>query len=312
MIWYTIHHMEKAPFPSAKRIIIISVLVDISDIILSLFVAVVSGSIVMAVEVLEGISDLVASGALLIGHYRSKTPADKQFPFGYGRELYFWTFISAVVIIGVTSTFSIYFGWQRVLHPRPLHNLNLAYGVLILTACTNLYAFLLSLKRLRARTHRRGIIKTFFRSSLIETKTTFVLDLMGTVASVFGFTSLLFYQLTGDFRFDGFGAITVGLVLAALGILLILGIRDLLIGKSASQETVDQIRKISLTIPEVSRVIEVKTMHIGSERLLVNMDVSMKKNLTTYQIAKLIDDIEAKIKKGIPMVKHIHLELELP
>ncbi len=303
---------KKTTLPSVRRVVLTSFLVDISDILLSLVVAILSGSVVMLSQVLEGVSDFVASGALVFGSVRAETRANKKFPFGYGKELYFWAFISAVVILCVTATLSIYFGWDRFLHPRQLKDLNLAYAVLLFTAGTNAYSFFLSYKRLLGKTHTKNMVTAFLRSSLIETKTTFVLDLVGTIASLIGFFALLIYQLTGDHRFDGLGAISVGLILIVLGVLLILGIRDLLIGKSASSETLSKIREISKTIPEVREVLDVKTMHIGSERLLVNMDITMKRGLTTHEIARLIDDIKEKIKAEIPTVKHIQIELELP
>ncbi len=298
--------------PSTRQVVLTSFFVDMSDIILSLAVAILTGSVIMLVEVLEGISDLVASGALVIGVNRAKSQPDKQFPFGYGREIYFWTFISAMIIIGITATFSIYFGWERFLHPHEIKNIYLAYGVLFLTSVTNGYAFVLSAVRIRAKTHTNNILSAFFRSSLIETKTTFVLDFVGTSASLVGLFALILYQVTGDRRLDGLGAIGVGVVLIIFGILLILGIRDLVIGKSASPETLSLIRKVSMSIPEVEDVIDVKTMHIGSERLLVNMDVAMKPGLKTHEIARLIEDIKNKIQAEVPAIKHIHLELELP
>ncbi|HVZ67311.1 MAG TPA: cation diffusion facilitator family transporter [Patescibacteria group bacterium] len=302
----------KTKLPSIHKVIWTSFIVDVSDIVLSLIVAILSGSVVMLSQVFEGVADFVASGALVLGAMRAETPADKKFPFGYGKEIYFWSFISAVVIICVTATFSIHFGWERYIHPKQIKDINLAYAILVFTTFTNLYAFYLSYKRLKGKSHTKKILNAFLRSSLIETKTTFVLDFAGTLASILGFLALVTYQLTGDHRYDGLGAISVGIILAILGALLIISIRDLLIGKSASPETLKQIRDISLTIPEVREVMDVKSMHIGSERLLINMDVSMKNNLTTSEIAGLIDDLKKKIKKEIPTVKHVQIELELP
>ncbi len=266
----------------------------------------------MFIELIEAIADLSASGLLVIGANRAKLPANKAFPFGHGREVYFWSFISAILIIGIASTFSIYFGWQRLTNPHEIKNIQLTFLILLITTCTNGYAFYISLKRLRGKIHSRSILNSFLRSSLVEIKTTFVLDLMGTVASILGFFALLIYVATGDLRFDGIGGITVGFTLATLGILLILGIRDLLVGKSASNETLELLKKIALTIPEVNDVLEVKTMHIGSERLLVNMNVTMKNNLTTQEVAKTIDEIERRIRIEMPAVKHIQVELDLP
>ncbi len=295
---------------SAKRVIFTSFLVDILDILLNLIVAVVSGSIVMAAEVLEGVADLTSSGFLLVGYYRSGRLEDKSHPFGYGRELYFWTLLAALVMFGITATFSIYLGWLRFLEPRMLTNLNAAFFVLTLTLGTNGYAFWLSFRRLKGKRGVSDIVKIFLRSSLIETKTTFILDLMGSSASFLGLVFLVAYQITGDKRFDGLGAIFIGLVLGIFSYFLILGIRDLLIGKSAPEEVEALIRRAALSIPEVKNVSDLKTLHIGSGKLFVNLDVRLQNNLTTREIEKLIDKIKDSIKEKVPTANHIQIELE--
>ena len=104
---------------SAKKVIITSFLVDFLDIFLSFIVAIHSGSVVMLTQVLEGVSDLSSSGLLLIGLKKSGRKADRTHPFGYGREIYFWTLLAALIMFGFTSTISIYFGWKRVITPEP-------------------------------------------------------------------------------------------------------------------------------------------------------------------------------------------------
>jgi len=266
----------------------------------------------MIAEALQGLADLAASGFLLIGLARSGKPSDKRHPFGYGREIYFWTMLSGVLILGVTSTMSIYFGWQRFINPLPIHNINFAFAILGLSIATNGYAFSLSVKRLlRGRSILR-IRKVFGSSSLIETKTAFVLDLMGVLAAVFGFLALVFYRITGNLMFDGLGAVAIGVILAIFGVILIIPIRELIIGQSASSEIEGKIREATMTQPEVKDVLDLKTIHIGSEKLLVNAEVSLKSNLTTKDIEGIIDRIKANIKKEVPEVKHIQVEVETP
>lgn len=298
--------------PSAKKVILTSFFVDFLDVATSLVIAIISGSVVMLAQVLEGLADLAASGFLLIGLIRSGKPSDKQHPFGYGRELYFWTMLSSILILGVTSTLALYFGWERFVHPQPIGNLYLAFAVLGVTTFTNGYAFSLSLKRLlRGRSIFR-IRKIFIRSSLIETKTAFVLDLMGTLASIFGFAALAFYQVTGNLIFDGLGAMAIGGLLVVFGVMLIIPIRELIIGQSASPEVEGKIREATLIQPEVKEVLDLKTIHIGSEKLLVNAEVNLNSNLTTKDIEGIIDRIKANIKKEVPAVKHIQVEVETP
>jgi len=297
---------------SSRKVVTVSFLVDLLDVILSLVVTILSGSVVMLAQVLEGVADLVSSGLLLVGLARSGQQADRDHPFGFGRELYFWALLSAIVMFAITATLSILFGLQRFIHPEVLRNIPLALWVLGITVLTNSYAFYLSLKRLLRNRSIGLVIRIFLRSSLIETKTTFILDLMGVSASILGIITLFVYKFTGDYRYDGLGAILIGVVLAVFSFILLLGIVDLIIGRSASVEVEDRIRLAALRTPQVRKVLGLKTLHIGLERLLVNLDVHLKHDLTTRHIEELIDKIKEDIKKEVPEVKHIQVELETP
>jgi cation diffusion facilitator family transporter len=304
--------MDKKPNITARKVIVASFAVDTLDIVFAVGVAYATGSVIMLTEALEGISDLISSGLLWIGLKRSQRHDDRTHPFGYGREIYFWTLLAALIMFGVTSTVSIYFGWQRFLHPKAIDNIILAQIVLLIAFFSNGYAFYLSYKRLLKKRNFRQIIRIFYRSSLIETKTTFILDLMGTVASLLGTIALGIYILTGDMRFDGLGAILIGITLAFLAFLLLMGIRDLLVGRSASIETEAKIKKAALKIEEVKEVLDLKTLHVGSEKLLVNLEVNMESHLSTRELEELIDRIKERIQIEVPSVKYIQVELETP
>src|SRR5690606_31190118 len=153
---------------------------------------------IMLSQALEGITDLASSGLLLFGLSRSRREADSNHPFGYGREIYFWTLISALIMLSITSTFTFYFGLQRVLNPQPLEHTYYAYIILIITALTNSYALSLSTTRLLKGRSILKLARIFYHSSFIETKTAFVLDLMGLSASLLGLIGLLLYTVTGN------------------------------------------------------------------------------------------------------------------
>jgi len=297
---------------TAKKVIITSFLVDVLDVLLNFSIAILSGSIIMVTQVLEGFSDLIASGFLLVGLRRSMQQEDKTHPFGYGREIYFWSLLSAIAMFGLTSTVSFYLGWQRFFHPQPIKDMAVALGILILTFFTNGYAFFLSCRRLLRKRPLKHIFRIFYSSSLVETKTTFTLDLMGTSASLFGTVALGIYVLTGDIRFDGFGAMVIGVTLAIFALFLVSGIRDLLIGRRASEETEEKIKKAALSIKEVEQILDLKTLHIGSEKLLVDLDVHMEAKLGTRELEELTEKIKEKIEKCVPSAKYIQVELQTP
>ncbi len=297
---------------TARKIIATSFFVGLLDVILNVIVAALSGSVVMLTQVLEGVADLSSSGLLLIGLRRSMQKEDRAHPFGYGREIYIWTLLSGLIMFGITATFSIYLGWQRYQHPELIHNSNLAIIVLLITFFTNFYAFYLSFVRLLRKRSAKSIVRIFYRSSLVETKTTFILDLMGASASLLGAIAIGIYVITGDGRFDGIGAIVIGITLAVLSFFLLMGIMDLIVGRSASAETELKIRTAAASVDEVNSVSDLKTMHIGSEKLLVNLDVNMKDRLDTDQLERLIDKIKEKIQEVVPSAKYIQIELETP
>lgn len=297
-------------YSNSMRVVVVSFLVDFSDVVLSLFVAVLSGSVIMLTQFLEGLADLISSGALLVGLVRSERVEDRDHPFGYGKEIYFWTLISALIMFGITATLSVYFGWERFLHPREIVDLWLVFAVLLLGLFTNLYSLSLSWRRLSKNRSLVHIIQIFYKSSLIETKTTFILDFMGTYASLFGIIALVIYWTTGDYRFDGLGAMVIGVILAFFAYLLIMNIRDLMIGKSAPVEVEQKIKEAALGFSEVEEVMAIKTLYVGSEKLLVNLDVHMKSSLTAKDVEKLVEKIKARMKEVLPVVKYLQVELE--
>lgn len=304
--------LKKGTRVPIEKVVSTSFVVDISDVLINTFVAAISGSIVMFSQALEGAADLLASGLLLIGVKRAQLPSDKKHPFGHGREVYFWTFLSGLATFGLTATLSFYLGLQRFLKPQPIENIHLAFLALIISIFSNGYSFSLSFRRLLGKRGILQIAEVFKHSALIETKTTFVLDLMGVVASILGLIALFTYGLAGDLRFDGVGAMAIGISLAFFAFIILRGAKELLVGQSASPETEEKIKKAVLAYAQVQKVLDLRTLLIGPDRLLVNLEVHLKDELTTDEIEALIDKIERKIKKEVPAARHIQIELETP
>jgi len=304
--------MEKQQKITAKRVVWTSFLVDISDVLLNVFVVFITGSVVVLAEAFQGLADLLASFLLVIGVRRSKRVADRIHPYGYGRELYFWTLISGLIMFSITATASVYFGWKRLLNPQPVDNIILALAILAIGVATNGYSFTLSYRRLVGDRGIRHLWGIFMHSSVAETKTAMVLDLMGTLAALIGFVTLVIYHFTGDLRLDGLGAIIIGIMLGFLSIVLLRGTKELLVGASAQPEVEDQIKRIVKAVPEVTSVIGLNTVYIGPKKLLVNLEVNLKNGLTTDEIERITDIIQTRVKNKIPSVHDTQVELESP
>ncbi len=302
--------IKKLKIVSAERAVVVSFLVDISDVVINLVVAVMSGSVVMISQVLQGFADLVSSGLLIFGVKRARLPRDKRYPYGHGRELYFWTFLSTLFTFTITAVVSFYLGLQRFINPQPISQLFWAYIVLFVSVFTNGYAMWLSMQRLLRKKHLSKLWSVFTHGVLIETKTSLVLDFTGVLASALGIFTLFLYQITGDARWDGLGAMLIAGILGLLDIYLIKRAKDLLVGRSASDSTEKKIAETIKSFAEVEEVVDLRTLHIGPEKLMINVEINFENKLTTDKIEVLIDKIEEKIKTKVPSAVSIQIELE--
>ncbi len=297
---------------SASRVVRTSFLVDLVDILLNTTLAIASGSAVMLVQALQGGADLLTSSLLLIGVKRSRRISDKRHPFGYGREIYFWTLMSGLIMLIITATTSFYHGWQHYFLPEPLGYNGLSLIVLVIGFITNSYALNLSYQRLTASQGPGSFWNIFTASPLVETKATFVLDLMGVMSAILGFVALLLYAETGNPQYDGIGAMIIGIGIALLAVLLVVDVKDVLIGRSVDPSLEKDIAETALAVKGVEQVLDLRTMYLGSERLLVNMELAIAPGLETSQIEKLMDIIKAEVKDKVPSVHHIQVEVETP
>lgn len=297
---------------SERRVLLTTFWVDLLDVALNLFVAILTGSVVMLSEFFQGLADLTAAAFLLVGHKRSKKRADKRHPFGYGKEIYFWTLISAVVMMTITATASFYFGLNRFLKPEEITHIGLGYGTLLVTLVTNAYALSLSSRRILKNKPLKELPQLFLSSGSVTSKNALVLDLMGTTAASLGLVSLLLYQFAGQKRFDGLGAMVIGVTTAILAFVLITGVKGLLVGERAAPEIEEKIKETTLSFPEVSEVLDLRTMQIGPDKLLVNIDIHLRDRLTTDELETLIDKIKQRVQKNVSSVRYVQVELETP
>jgi cation diffusion facilitator family transporter len=297
---------------TTKKVLSISFLVDSIDVIINIAIAVITGSAVMFAEALQGLADLTSVSMLLIGFKNSKKRSTSQHPFGYGKEQYFWALMAVFIIITVTSTLSFYTGLQRWLHPEDVKYLGVAYAALIISVFTNGYATILSLRKILGKQKVKRLPKEFLESSDITPRITLVLDAAGTLAAVFGLVSLVVYGATKDSRYDGLGAMIIGLTLLSMALVLLATTKGLVTGKSASTKTKRAITHAALKNPQVNNVLDLRTMMMGPDNLLINVKVHLKDDLSTDEIEKIIDDIKENIRKDLGGRAHISIEPETP
>lgn len=287
--------------------------VSIIDVIINFIVALFTGSAVMLAQMFQGLSDLTTAGFLYHGVRASKRGRDERHDFGYGREVYFWVMISAMFMFFGTGLLSVYFGYRQFTHPTAVHNDWLALGVLLIVLATNGYAFWLSFRRLNQDKHSRlPWWRRIIHSSMIETKTTFIIDLLGTAAALVGLISIGLYALTRNAQFDGIGGMIIGLGMMAGSLLLIYDVKGLIVGRSISSRQAKLLIRRVEKIDGVENVLDLRSMYIGSTKLLIVIEVHLHENLTTDHIEQLSDHIKLVTTKAVPHAAIVQVEVETP
>jgi len=303
---------KEKPKISILRVALTSFVVDISDVGLNLLVAMLTGSVVVVTQVIAGLADMTASGLTVVGVVRSKKPADKKHPFGYGREVYFWALLSGLFMFMISAVASFWFSWNRFVNPHIVNNLWMAAVVTLVGVVTNGYALTLAVRRLLKHREFSKLAYVFLNSSLIETKTALVMDLTGTLSSALGLVALWLYSFTGEPRYDALGGMAIASLMAILAFALLLNVRELIIGRSTSGENEERIMKAVLEVAGVIKIVDLRTLIIGSEKLMAHVEVHVEDGLTTDEIERLIDKIQKHVSEKVESVKLVQVEIETP
>lgn len=294
------------------RVVATSFIVSIADVALSFAAALFTGSTVMLAQGLQGISDLVTGGILYQGVKRSGKKPTSLYQFGFGREVFFWVLMAGIIMFVGTGGMSLYFGYHQVVNPQPVTDVWVALGLLVFGFLSNGYAFMLSLNRLAQLDPSQKWYHQLLHSSVAETKATFLIDFLGTVSALLGVFALLAFALTGNEQFDGVGSMIIGLGMMSVALVLINDVRGLIVGRAVEPRVVNKIIRSAQSVRGVISVLDLRTMYLGSAKMLVILEVHVQDGLITDQIEELTDRIKEVIQKDIPEVHHIQVEIETP
>jgi cation diffusion facilitator family transporter len=293
---------------SSRRVLLVSFVVDVFDVVSNLVVALLTGSAVVFAEMAQGLADSTGSALLVVGERRSRRPSDAKHPFGYSREAFFWGLLSAVAMLIIGAGLSAWRGYQQLIYPEPLDTPVLAMAVVALAVLTNSYAVSLSVRKLIGE---HGSLRDAFRTMdepLV--KSALLRDAIGTFTSIVGLIALILYQSLGFVFFDALGALAAAVMMSAASLMLMAQARALITGRALPRSTVRQLRKIILGTPGVDAVNRLAAVYAGTSAVLV--DVDLDEALDTLQIEALLDQVERRIRVELPDTAHVRVELSSP
>lgn len=250
----------------------------------------------MLSEAIHSLVDTGNQGLLLLGIARAKRPADSTHPFGYGMELYFWTFVVAILIFAVGAGISIYEGVDKLLHPHPVTNIYINYIVLGLAMIFEGFAWMIAYKEFRRQNPGLPLLKAVLSSKDPTVFTVLFEDTAAMLGLLVAAGGLALGQALGYPEMDGIASILIGVILGMTAVLLAAESKGLLIGEGARPEDVKAIQGIIVAHPEVLRVNELLTMHFGPADVLVNVSVDFIDGISAEQVEATITDLEAEIR----------------
>lgn len=262
----------------------------------------------------EGIHSLVDSGnqvLLLHGQRRAKMAPDEEFPFGHGKEIYFWSFVVAILVFSVGSGLSLFEGVSHLLHPVPMRNVIVNYLIIGASLLFEGISWVISVRefaKAKAPSHnyleaiRKGKDPSMFLVVLEDSAA-----LLGLLAALAG---IVLAQVTGNPLYDGLASVVIGLLLGGTAIVIAHETKGLLVGEAASREVVETIRGIVSRGEYVEHVNEVLTLHMGPDFIVVTISLDFLDEISAGDVERTVPMLEAEIKQQVPEVKRVFIEAQ--
>jgi len=262
----------------------------------------------MVAEGLHSLVDASDGTLLLVGRRRSRRPPDAAHPFGHGKELYFWTLIVAVIFFAVGGGVSIYEGILHLINPEPLRDPLLSYVVLGIAALFDGSSFIIALRALRQEEPDRRLVEVVRRGKDPSSFTVVLEDIADLAGLALAFLGVWLGHRLANAYFDGVASIGVGLVLAAVALVLVGQSRKLLVGERASEEVLQAVRDAADDDGMIEFAECPLSMQLGPNELLLGVTARFAPDISADDVATAIQRFEDRLRKARPDVKYICVE----
>ena len=271
----------------------------------------ITGSSSMLSEAIHSLADSGNQVLLLVGGRRAKQVADEKHQFGYGRVRYVYAFVVSIVLFCLGGLFSIYEGWHKIRDPEELTSPSVAFVVLGIAIVLEGLSFRTAVREAN-RSRGSASLFRFVRDARQPELPVVLLEdagaLVGLVLALLGVTLAV---VTGDARWDGVGALSIGSLLLVIAVFLALEMSSMLVGESAVPAQTAAIRAALESEPLVSRVIHLRTLHTGPDEILVAAKIAVDHDDTASAVAAAIDGAERRIRETVAEARWIYLEPDL-
>jgi len=296
---------------SSKSIILAAFVANLFIAIVKFVVAFFTASSAMLAEGIHSTADTLNQVLLFVGIKKAAKKADELHPFGFSGEAYFWSFIVAIILFTTGAIFSIYEGVHKLRHPAPVDHLPVALLVLAVAIIAEAISLRVAVKKINAERGATGLAAFLHRTKKAELVVVFLEDTAALVGLFIALVALLIEYFTGILFFDGLASVLIGVLLAATALVMGYETKSLIIGESADPALLRRIRLLLLKEESIRRVIQIRSLHLGADDILLAIKVEFDAQLSTRQVCNLINGIEADLRGLYPEVTKIFIEPDI-
>jgi cation diffusion facilitator family transporter len=298
----------------SKRTVLVAFVANLAIAAAKLVAGVVSGSSSMLAEAAHSFADTLNQVFLLTSLRVSARPADREHPFGYGKAQFFWSLLAAVGIFVAGSVFSIYEGVHALRNGSESQGILLPYAVLGVAFVAEGVSWLRALQQMRgeARAQDRGLREHIRASKDPTVKTVLAEDSAALIGIVLAAAGIGLHHVTGDSAWDGWAAIAIGVLLAVVAFVLGRDNSDLLIGESAQPALVVDVHDRLLAHDEVITVVELMTMHLGPEAVLLAVRLDLNDAMSAAEVEEFSERADVELRSAHPEISQVFLDPTRP
>ncbi|MFD0738694.1 cation diffusion facilitator family transporter [Lysobacter koreensis] len=269
-----------------------------------------TGSSAMLAETVHSLADCGNQLLLLLGLRQAKLPPSPDYPLGYGKAIYFWSFLVAVMLFTVGGMFSLYEGIHKLQHPEPLKQWWWAVGVLVFAIAAESVSMRACLQEVNKSRGGRTLWQWFRESRQAELVVIFGEDLAALLGLVFALAAVLLAVVTGNPLWDAIGTVAIGALLIIVAVFVAIEVKAMLIGQSVDPARHQQIQQFLDGRPEINRVISLITLQLGNE-VMVSVQALMREEHAAQALIEQINTVERALKQAFPEVRWSFFEPDL-
>jgi len=261
-----------------------------------------TGSSAMLAETVHSLADCGNQLLLLFGMRQARRPASPDYPLGYGKAIYFWSFLVAVMLFTVGGMFSLYEGVHKLQHPAPMQRWWWAAGVLVFGVVAESVSMRACLQEVDKQRGDRPLWQWFRQSRQSELVVIFGEDFAALLGLCFALVAVLLTAWTGNPFWDALGTVMIGVLLIVVAVLVAIEIKAMLIGQSVDPAVQARMRRFLDERPEIGNVINLITLQLGND-VMVSVQAEMREEQSARSLAMQINDVERALKREFPEVR---------